>query len=195
MLFAAMGLLVFSTVLIALVRQWRALTPALLAYACALALAEGAALGPLAGVVVLVGSLSAVTVLLRGAAARAAGAAAGLSRGERLPPLVTLGELALAVLGAYALTVWLPLGGSTVLNFAWYWLLVVGLVVLVGAQDLLRTGLGLIVMLGAGIVLQAGLAPSSSIAFVVACGIAQVSLALGVVRVVSVAVPGRREGV
>jgi hypothetical protein len=78
-----------------------------------------------------------------------AGGAAGDSAGERSPdePFMLLGAL-LAAAAAIALSQRFPLvEGAN--NFAWYWLALLGLLLVVLSRDLVRVGLGLLLLVNA----------------------------------------------
>lgn len=200
MLFASMGLLVFSTVLVALLRQWRTVAPALATYALALALATWSALGVLAGLLTLLGSLIAIAVLTLPKSPRGGsgprGEAVGRAADETMaaPQYWRLLALALAVVGSYGLTLALPLGGSTILTFAAYWLLIVGAVVLLGTRDVLRSGLGLLLLAGSGTLVVAALADGSDLLAIAASGLVQVFLALAFSRLAEAGAPRRQGG-
>lgn len=185
MLFVSMGLLTFSGVLVAILRSWRALGPALALYVAAGAAAHWSALGPVAGLASLLGGWVAVVLLLRalGGEVEAASGAGEPPVGEGPGQPVLLVGVAIALAGAYALALAWPLGGPSVLGFACYWLFGIGLLVLLTAGTAPRRGLGLLLLLGAGQVLGSALSQAPDPAFALAGALAEVLLALAIGRV------------
>jgi len=194
MLFASMGLLTFSVVLVAILRRWRAIGPALALYAVAIAAAHWSALGPGAGLAKLAGGLAAAGILIRSAAVEPEPEAAEPSTAESLAQLALLTAVAVALIAAYVLTLFWPLGSVGVLSFAWYWLLAIGALVLLSARTHLRMGVGLLLLLGAGETLAAGLSRPADLTFPWAGALAEVLLALAVARLAAAA-RTRREAV
>lgn len=196
MLSASMGLLVFSTITITLLQQWRLAGPALVLYSAALAMAHGAALGPTVGALKLVATLAAVGVLAWSSAAEPTIAPVAwrpLSRAG-LGQSLLLAAIAVAVLGAYRLALAWPIGGLAILSFAGYWLLGIGTLLLVTARAVVRLGLGLLLLLGAAELLHTCLSRTPDVAFLGGAATAQVLLALAVARIAATT-RAQREGV
>lgn len=88
--------------------------------------------------------------------------------------------LMLTILASVALPRLYPIGGTTTIDFVWYWLGLIGLFTMVVAGDILKIGLGLLLCIGSIDVLYTAVASSVQVFPLALLGLVEIVLALSI---------------
>ena len=186
MLFVAIGVLVFSGVLVAIFEEWRIVGPSLALYFVALAAIVGASVAIEAGLVRLVVGATVVAVLsptwpnAHTPRLREGSRLRHLRSQDRPDGLLRLIVLTLALVGTYRLALQGSIVDSVALGFAIYWLGAAGATVLTFATGTRQAGIGIFLLLGAVELAQSGLGYMDEQLVLAATALVNVILALAI---------------